>query len=212
MAKHYYKLAWMIFCAGILTGCANKTTRSPYATLNHRPGPDLIQYFTGTVNGSGVKYNANGKVVSRYHVSVTGQMQGGDLFVRENLKFTDGRVASREMCLHLDDEKHITGAASDVDSIIKGERIGNAMRFAYQAKTNTKDNRLPQTYDQIIPEFGNFCRSMQAKWNNESRRANGEMIMFDDWFYRINRRISNATSTMFREGNIVGRWVVTFKK
>lgn len=212
MNKHFYQFVCIAGGMLLISSCSHKSAGSPYASLHHRPAPDLIQYFTGHIKGSGVKYNAEGKVVARFRATVSGEMHDGDLFIRETMKFTDGQEIHREACLHLDSNRRIVAAASDATTLIEGERIGNAMRFTYKAKATPQGKRLHQTYDQLVPEFGQFCRAQQIKWMRNATNTTGESVTLDDWFYRINRRISHSTSTLFRGNYIAGRLAVTFKK
>ena len=115
------------FAALALSACATVDV-AQYA--NEKPGLDLAQYFTGTVDGWGMFQDSSGAVVKRFYVRIDCTWQGNQGTLDEHFEYADGTTQNRVWKVSKEGDRY-SGTAADVVGTAQGAAAGNALRWNY---------------------------------------------------------------------------------
>lgn len=171
----------MALCAAI-TACGSNDL---IAYQQSKPTLDLAEYFTGTVNATGVVLSRSGDIKRRFDVVIQGTQQGNQLILDEQFTYYDGETDSRVWTLtntgvNQQGLQTWEGTAGDVIGTAKGAVSGSVFQWEYVLTIPVKNN----VYD----------------------------ISVDDWMYLQNDGKLLNRSTLKKFGVTVGEILLSMEK
>ena len=137
---------------------------------NEEPRLDLREYFVGRVDAWGMFQKRSGEVVKRFHVEITGSLDGDQLILDERFRYSDGTTQRRVWTLTEDSPGRWRGTAADVIGEARGEVAGNALRWRYALSLPVDDNVYQVNFDDwmyLIDENTLANRSFMSKFGVE---------------------------------------------
>lgn len=159
----------MVLTGAGLSGC---TSHGAYLQADAAGGQvfNLVQFFTGRTEATGMFQQRGGEAVQRFMVTIDGRMQGSQLVLDERFRHADGRTERRVWTLTPDGEGRWTGRADDVVGEARGEIRGPVFRWRYRL-------RLPVDGDIVEVDFDDWMflvdadhvlnRAAMSKWGVE---------------------------------------------
>jgi hypothetical protein len=122
----------MIFIL-LLSGCVTltHTEATTEDTTVEKHNLFMQQFFNGTVAAYGLVLNRDAKSTRQFKRIIKGVWKGNDGFMSEKVYYSDGQQAEREWCIHLIDNNHFAGVATNVVGVIQGEQHDNAIHMLY---------------------------------------------------------------------------------
>lgn len=137
---------------------------------DEEPQLDLRKYFVGTVDAWGMFQKRSGEVVKRFHVEITGSLDGDQLILDERFRYSDGTTQRRVWTLTEDSPGRWRGTAADVIGEARGEVAGNALRWRYVLSLPVDDSVYQVDFDDwmyLIDENTLANRSFMSKFGVE---------------------------------------------
>mgnify|MGYP006285500677 CR=1 FL=1 len=127
-----------------LSSCAGQT-------LSHYEGAtpafDLQEYFTGPVKAWGIVQDRSGNIVRRFDVDMVGTWDGDTGTLDEDFRYYDGKTEKRIWTITRTGTHTYEGTAGDILGVAKGEKRGNALRWAYQMDLPVGDSTYRVNFD-----------------------------------------------------------------
>ena len=115
-------LPWM------LGACSSQQVKE-YSELT--PRFNALEYFQGTVEGTGMFQDRHGRVLRRFTVQAQGIRQGNALDLHEVFDNLDGTHPTRTWHLFSPHPGELTGHAADVEGEATGQMAGNTLHWNY---------------------------------------------------------------------------------
>lgn len=137
---------------------------------NEEPRLDLRAFFVGHVDAWGMFQKRSGEVVKRFHVEITGSLDGDQLILDERFRYSDGTTQRRVWTLTEDSPGRWRGTAADVIGEARGEVAGNALRWRYVLSLPVDDSVYQVDFDDwmyLIDENTLANRSFMSKFGVE---------------------------------------------
>ncbi len=126
----YRRLLWGGLA--LLTGC---TAPQVVDYRSERPIFDIMSFFQGDVDGTGMFQDRTGHVVKRFHVVMHGVVTNDELLLQEHFSYSDGSTQQRVWHIHKAVlPGSIEGTAGDVVGVAHGAQSGNALHWDYRLK------------------------------------------------------------------------------
>ena len=161
------KRVLMLMLCALLVSC---TAVEVEHYRNEEPRLDLREYFVGRVDAWGMFQKRSGEVVKRFHVEITGSLDGDQLILDERFRYSDGTTQRRVWTLTEDSPGRWRGTAADVIGEARGEVAGNALRWRYALSLPVDDNVYQVNFDDwmyLIDENTLANRSFMSKFGVE---------------------------------------------
>lgn len=96
-----------------------------------KPSVDVKTYFDGPIKAWGLVQGRNGKVLTRFDVTMVGRWDGDEGVLEEDFNYYDGRKQQRTWRITRTGKDSYTGTADDIIGSAVGEQGGNAVRWSY---------------------------------------------------------------------------------
>ncbi len=122
---------WAGLGAGLLFFLAGCSVPQVADYRMERPAIDIVSYFSGDVDGSGMFQDRSGRVVKRFHVAMHGEWHDGELVLQEHFVYSDGSLQQRVWHIQRGTGASVLGTAGDVVGVAHGEQAGNALHWVY---------------------------------------------------------------------------------
>ncbi len=103
----------------------------PTQFAEERPLLDPVKYFTGATNSSGVMETRAGDPMRRVTTKTNGKLDGGVLFLEQDLAFSDGTKQHRSWRIRGLDAHHFEASANDMVGTARGEAYGNCFHWSF---------------------------------------------------------------------------------
>ncbi|MCW3147846.1 DUF3833 domain-containing protein [Stutzerimonas stutzeri] len=161
------KKALILACCLLLLSC---TAVEVEHYRNEKPQLDLREYFVGKVDAWGMFEKRSGEVIKRFHVEITGRLEGDRLILDEHFRYSDGTTQQRVWTLTEHSPGQWRGTAADVIGEARGEVAGNALRWRYVLSLPVDDKVYEVDFDDwmyLIDENTLANRSFMSKFGVE---------------------------------------------
>lgn len=134
----------LLALAGMLGGCAGQKI-GDYAGVT--PAFDPAVFFKGRTEAWGMFQKRGGEVARRFHVVVTGTVEGETLTLDERFRYDDGETQARIWTLVRQPDGSWHGRAGDVIGQAVGESAGNAFHWNYTLLLPVKEKQYEVQMD-----------------------------------------------------------------
>ncbi|MAF04518.1 DUF3833 domain-containing protein [Herbaspirillum huttiense] len=128
----------------VLGGCASQQI-SDYA--GKTPVFDPAVFFKGRTEAWGMFQKRGGEVARRFHVVVTGTVDGNTLTLDERFRYDDGETQTRVWTLVRQPDNSWRGRAGDVIGEAIGHTAGNALHWNYTLLLPVNDKQYEVQMD-----------------------------------------------------------------
>ena len=153
----------LLLCCTLIA-CASSDVEQ-YAA--EQPELSLQNYLNGDLQAWGMFQDRSGKVIKRFHVSMTGQWQGDTGTLDERFTYSDGSTERRVWTLTRQSNGSWQGTADDVEGVATGKVAGNAFHWAYRLRLPVDgrtwvvdlDDRMYLIDDKVM-----LNRAIMSKW------------------------------------------------
>lgn len=132
-------LPWLL-----LSGCGGPRLGDLSAT---RPPLDLFAWFTGAVRGHGLVQEADGTLLRRFVVDITGTVDGDTLVLDERFTYDDGEQQQRVWTIRRLPDGSFRGTAPDVAGEAEGRVAGAALHWRYTLRVPARGREWELDFD-----------------------------------------------------------------
>ena len=132
-----------IAAAALLTGCATP----PQSYRDEKPELDLMRYFDGRLDASGMFQDRFGKVVKRFTVEMDCHWNGTVGTFDEHFTYSDGTHERRVWTVTKTADHRYRGTAADVVGEAAGEAWGNALNWRYTLRLKVGNGSYDMQFD-----------------------------------------------------------------
>ncbi|EWC40093.1 DUF3833 family protein [Pseudomonas stutzeri] len=160
------KIMILAFCLLLLSCTAVDVERY----RNETPQLDMRDYFVGRLDAWGMFQKRSGEVVKRFHVALTGSLDGDRLILDERFRYSDGTTQRRVWTLTETSPGSWRGTAADVVGEARGEVVGNTLHWRYVLSLPVDDKVYEVDMDDwmyLIDEDTLANRSFMSKFGVE---------------------------------------------
>lgn len=140
------KRLFLTVCVAFLLAACGRPDLEDYA--GKQPRIDLVEYFDGaTVDAWGQFQDLFGEVQRRFHVVITGSMDGDTLILDERFVYDDGEEKTQIWRIRQTGPDRWEGTANGVIGKATGERSGNAINWRYDFDLPVGDGTWQVNFD-----------------------------------------------------------------
>lgn len=130
----------MALLACITLALAGCKTLKPSDFAANRPRFDILQFYTGQTGSTGLVETSDGEPFKRVKTETWGHMEGGELYMTQDVTLENGVPERRTWRIRRLDEHHYSAWSENVIGVAKGEAWGNAFRLEYVLVLNKSNN------------------------------------------------------------------------
>lgn len=112
-----------------------------------RPSLDLFGYFAGSTRGYGLVQEADGTLLRRFTVDITGTVAGDTLVLDEQFTYDDGERQQRVWTIRRIAPGEYRGTAADVVGEATGSVRGAALNWRYQLRVPARGRTWELAFD-----------------------------------------------------------------
>lgn len=114
---------------------------------DNTPKLNLFEYFEGKTSAWGIFEDRFGKLRRSFTVDINGIVEGNQLTLVEDFKYSDGEEAQRIWIIKQVGDDQFEGTADDVIGIAKGIVAGNSLHWRYPVMLAIGDREWQVTFD-----------------------------------------------------------------
>jgi hypothetical protein len=134
---------------------------------NENANFDLLAYFEGKTDASGVFEDRSGRTKRRFSVGLNGHASGNSLVLDEVFLFDDGERQTRTWTLTRNGSDAFTGNCADAVSTAHGKVAPGRATLRSALKIDVGARKIVMNFDDVFYSVGNGCvmnRSVVSKW------------------------------------------------
>jgi hypothetical protein len=127
----------------LITGCSADIKSYSQTT----PTFALFDYFEGESQAWGMIQDRSGQQMRRFHVLLSGEVEGNVLTLNEDFTYDDGEKSTRIWVIERLPDGTYQGQADDIIGVAVGEEQGNALRWEYDFELPYDGSTIKVSFD-----------------------------------------------------------------
>ena len=108
---------------------------------------DMLDYFAGSVAGTGLFQDRFGRVRLAFDVTMTGRWDGDAYRLGEVFRYDDGRTDTREWLVRRDGDRGYTATADDIVGTAVGTAGMRDVQWRYRMRVPVGGRRITMSFD-----------------------------------------------------------------
>ncbi|MDA1332359.1 MAG: DUF3833 family protein [Proteobacteria bacterium] len=128
-----------------LIGCSHEETLKQ--DINNMTTFDLVNFFSGSTQGSGFVQDRSGEIIRTFEVATVGTFNNDSGTLQETFTWNNGEVENRTWTLSRNGETEWSGLAPDVVGTASGKITNDKLRWSYTLTLNVGGKRINLKFD-----------------------------------------------------------------
>lgn len=108
---------------------------------------DLTEYFSDTVEGTGIFRDRFGKVRLAFDVTMSGSWRDNTYRLEENFRYDDGRIQDRLWKIRRNGDRGLSATADDLVGTAMAEQLEDEVRWTYRMRVPVGSREITMTFD-----------------------------------------------------------------